>query len=100
VTALRAAAVALLLLLGLGGAGAGAQDFDAAAVARVGGLEALQPLDPVDLGNQRAGRLPQSLVMPRTAGGPVRFWDEVARPIRPPTSASQGTITSTSRGMR
>lgn len=97
----RAAGVALLLLLlGCVLPGPRAQEFDAGAVARVGGFETLQPLDPVDLGNQRGGRLPTSMPPPRPGSGPVRFWDEVARPLRPPVGASQGTITSTSRGAR
>jgi hypothetical protein len=99
VKALGTAGAALLLLAGLATEARG-QEFDAAAVARIGGFEALQPLDPIDLGNQRGGRMPHSLPTPRTTTGPVRFWDEVARPIRPPIGASQGTITSTSRGAR
>jgi len=101
VTLPRAAGGALLLLLLAGALAAPrAQEFDAAAVARIGGFETLQPLDPVDLGNQRGGRLPTILPTQRSVSGPVRFWDEVARPVRPPVGASQGIVTSTSRGAR
>jgi hypothetical protein len=98
-TALRGVVAALLLLLVAQGA-ARAESFDAADVTPVSGLEALQPLNAADLGRQRGGRQPMALPMPRTTGGPVRFWDEIVRPIAPPSAASQGTISSTSRGAR
>lgn len=98
-SALRGVVAALLLLLVVQGA-ARAQSFDAAQVTPIGTLEALQPLNPADLGRQRAGRQPITLPMPRATGGPVRFWDEIVRPIAPPSAASQGTISSTSRGAR
>jgi hypothetical protein len=98
-TALRGVFAALLLLLVAQGA-ARAESFDAAAVTPIGTLEALQPLNPADLGRQRAGSQPIALPMPRATGGPVRFWDEIVRPIGPPAAASQGTVSSTSRGAR
>lgn len=97
-TALRTGLAALILLVWQGTGRA--QSFEAADVMPVGRLEALQPLNAADLGQQRAGRLPIVLPMPRAAGGPLRLWDEISRPIAPSVAASQGTITSTSRGSR
>lgn len=94
-------AAGAVLLLGLTAVGPQAQtpDIDTAAIARVGGLDALKPLDTSDLGRQLGGRLTQTLPVPRQSGGPVRLWDELTRP-RPPAVTPQGTITSTSRGVR
>jgi hypothetical protein len=97
-SALRRLAAGFAALLLAAALPALAQEIDAAAVTRVGGFEGLQPLDARDLGLQRGGQLPRVLTMPRGAGGPVRFWDEVARPPRPNGLGQQGSISSTSRG--
>lgn len=70
------------------------------AVARVSGLEVLKPLDPQDLGRLRAGRLPALTPGVQSPAPTLRLWDEIGRPNRPQTPASQGVVTSTHRGAR
>lgn len=97
-TGLRGLAAGIAAIL-LAAAPAAAQGMDTAVLVPVAGFEGLQPLDARDLGLQRGGHLPHALPMPRGGGGPVRLWDEIARPPRPPGVAQQGSISSTSRGV-
>lgn len=77
-----------------------AADEDLAPVTRVSGLEALNPLDPQDLGGLRAGRLPALLPRVQSPAPTIRLWDEIGRPTRQQPPASQGVVTSTHRGYR
>lgn len=78
-----------------------ARAFDDAAVAPVTVLDALEPLAAADLQDQRGGQMPMLLPARQGASGPVRLWDEIARPPRPVTNAAaQGTVTSVSRAAR
>lgn len=78
-----------------------ARAFDDAAVAPVTVLDTLEPLAAAALDDQRGRQMPVLLPARQGASGPVRLWDEIARPPRPLTSAAaQGTVTSVSRAAR
>lgn len=86
------------LLLAL--AGAPAHALDQRDIALVSTLDTLVPLAPADLEGQRGGRLPAVLPSRRDTSPPVRLWDEIVRPPRPVTGASQGVVSSVSRAAR
>ncbi|MBP0463810.1 hypothetical protein J5Y09_07800 [Roseomonas sp. PWR1] len=98
----RVLLASLLVAAALAAAAGGARAFEPepGAIARIGGLEVLKPLDAQDLGRQRGGRLPAVTPGMQAPAPMLRLWDEIGRPTRPQDSGSQGVVTSTHRGAR